>query len=105
MFDLENYEEDSIGRTWVWVRTVIILMYFILPLWLVTGFADSFCHRASHIETKSGAKDLFRAAARESIPKSTPLRRAERGLRRLSQDVVSSNNPARRSKRCSRSKI
>jgi hypothetical protein len=37
--------------------TVIILMYFILPLWLVAGFADWLCHRASHIETTSGAKE------------------------------------------------
>jgi hypothetical protein len=32
-------------------------MYFILPLWLVAGFADWLCHRASHIETTSGAKE------------------------------------------------
>ena len=37
--------------------TVIILMYFILPLWLVAGFADWLCHRASHIETTTGAKE------------------------------------------------
>jgi hypothetical protein len=37
--------------------TVIILMYFILPLWLMAGFADWLCHRASHIETTSGAKE------------------------------------------------
>ena len=36
---------------------VLILMYFILPLWLVAGFADWLCHRASHIETTSGAKE------------------------------------------------
>jgi hypothetical protein len=30
--------------------TVLILMYFVLPLWLVAGFADWLCHRASHIE-------------------------------------------------------
>ena len=38
--------------------TVIILMYLILPLWLAAGFADWLCHRASHIETTTGAKDL-----------------------------------------------
>jgi hypothetical protein len=32
-------------------------MYFILPLWLAAGFADWLCHRASHIETTSGAKE------------------------------------------------
>jgi hypothetical protein len=36
---------------------VLILMYFILPLWLAAGFADWLCHRASHIETTSGAKE------------------------------------------------
>ena len=28
---------------------VLILMYFILPLWLAAGFADWLCHRASHV--------------------------------------------------------
>ncbi len=37
--------------------TVVILMYFILPLWLLAGFADWLCHRASHIETTTGAKE------------------------------------------------
>lgn len=36
---------------------VLILMYFILPVWLLAGFADWLCHRASHIETTSGAKE------------------------------------------------
>jgi hypothetical protein len=34
-----------------------VLMYFVLPLWLVAGFADYLCHRASHIEQTSGAKE------------------------------------------------
>jgi hypothetical protein len=34
-----------------------VLMYFILPLWLAAGFADYLCHRASHIEQTSGAKE------------------------------------------------
>src|SRR3954454_23166931 len=34
-----------------------VLMYFILPLWLAAGFADYLCHRATHIETTSGAKE------------------------------------------------
>ena len=37
--------------------TVLILMYFILPLWLIAGFADWLCHRASHIESTTGAKE------------------------------------------------
>lgn len=36
---------------------VLILMYFILPIWLLAGFADWLCHRASHIETTTGAKE------------------------------------------------
>src|SRR5687768_289697 len=36
---------------------VLILMYFILPVWLFAGCADWLCHRASHIETTSGAKE------------------------------------------------
>lgn len=34
-----------------------ILMYFVLPLWLVAGFADYLCHRAASIETTSGWKE------------------------------------------------
>jgi hypothetical protein len=37
--------------------TVLILMYFILPVWLAAGFADWLCHRASHIESTTGAKE------------------------------------------------
>lgn len=37
--------------------TVLILMYFILPVWLLAGFADWLCHRASHIESTTGAKE------------------------------------------------
>ncbi|MBZ9735957.1 diguanylate cyclase [Mesorhizobium sp. CA18] len=36
---------------------VLILMYFILPVWLVAGFADWLCHRATHIESTTGAKE------------------------------------------------
>jgi len=35
-----------------------VLMYFILPLWLVAGFADYLCHRASHIATTPARKSL-----------------------------------------------
>ncbi|MCA0025132.1 MULTISPECIES: diguanylate cyclase [unclassified Mesorhizobium] len=37
--------------------TVLILMYFLLPIWLAAGFADWLCHRASHIESTTGAKE------------------------------------------------
>jgi hypothetical protein len=36
--------------------TRTVLMYFVLPLWLLVGFADYLCHRASHIATTSGPK-------------------------------------------------
>jgi hypothetical protein len=36
---------------------VLVLMYFVLPLWLLAGFADWFCHRASHVATTTGAKE------------------------------------------------
>ena len=34
-----------------------MLMYFILPLWLIGGVADWLCHRASNIATTSGPKE------------------------------------------------
>ncbi len=34
-----------------------VLMYFVLPLGLVAGFADYLCHRASNIATTSGPKE------------------------------------------------
>jgi len=37
--------------------TRTVLMYFVLPLWLVVGFTDYLCHRASHIATTSGPKE------------------------------------------------
>src|SRR3954451_9165067 len=37
--------------------TVLLLLYFVLPLWLAAGFADYLCHRATHIESTSGAKE------------------------------------------------
>src|ERR1043166_4118616 len=37
--------------------TRAILMYFVLPVWLVAGFADYLCHRASAIESTSGWKE------------------------------------------------
>ena len=35
----------------------LALMYLIFPLWLLAGFADYFCHRASQIEATSGLKE------------------------------------------------
>jgi hypothetical protein len=34
-----------------------VLMYFVLPVWLASGFADYLCHRATCIETTSGWKE------------------------------------------------
>jgi hypothetical protein len=34
-----------------------ILMYIVLPLWVLAGFADYLCHRATHIEHATGAKE------------------------------------------------
>lgn len=34
-----------------------VLMYFILPLWLLAGFADWLCHRASRIAETAGPKE------------------------------------------------
>jgi hypothetical protein len=32
-------------------------MYFVLPLWLLAGFADWLCHRAANIATTAGPKE------------------------------------------------
>jgi hypothetical protein len=37
--------------------SVTILMYFVLPVWFIAGFADWICHRATSIETASGVKE------------------------------------------------
>ena len=34
-----------------------LVLYLVVPLWLVAGFADWICHRSSHIEDTSGAKE------------------------------------------------
>ena len=34
-----------------------VLVYFVLPLWVLAGFADYLCHRASNIEHVNGAKE------------------------------------------------
>lgn len=36
---------------------VNVLMYFVLPMWLLAGFADYLCHRATHIELTTGPKE------------------------------------------------
>jgi hypothetical protein len=35
----------------------LILMFAVLPLWILAGLADYFCHRASSIETTSGPRE------------------------------------------------
>jgi hypothetical protein len=37
--------------------TLLILMYFIVPIWLAAGFADWLCHRAAGISVTSGPKE------------------------------------------------
>jgi len=39
------------------VVTANYLLYVILPLWLLVGIADWYCHRATRIESTSGAKE------------------------------------------------
>jgi len=39
--------------------TLIILMYFIIPIWFLAGIVDWFCHRRSNISGTSGAKESF----------------------------------------------
>ena len=39
------------------VVTQNYLLYFILPLWLLAGIADWWCHRRTHIDQTSGAKE------------------------------------------------
>jgi hypothetical protein len=34
-----------------------VLVYIVLPLWVLAGFADYLCHRASNIEHVNGAKE------------------------------------------------
>lgn len=37
--------------------TLVILMYFVIPIWLLAGIVDWFCHRQSNIAKTSGAKE------------------------------------------------
>ena len=34
-----------------------VLVYVVLPLWVVSGFLDYLCHRASHMEMATGARE------------------------------------------------
>lgn len=34
-----------------------IVLYLVVPAWLLAGFADWLCHRRSHIEVTSGARE------------------------------------------------
>lgn len=38
---------------------MLLLLYFVLPVWLIAGFADYLCHRATNIETTAGLKETF----------------------------------------------
>ncbi|MCW0308041.1 MULTISPECIES: hypothetical protein [Pantoea] len=38
---------------------MLLLLYFVLPVWLIAGFADWLCHRAANIETTSGLKETY----------------------------------------------
>jgi hypothetical protein len=37
----------------------ILLLYAVLPVWILAGFADYLCHRATHIEATSGTPESF----------------------------------------------
>jgi hypothetical protein len=36
---------------------ILVLLFGVIPVWLAAGFADWCCHRATHIETTTGAKE------------------------------------------------
>ncbi|MBV9330269.1 MAG: diguanylate cyclase [Alphaproteobacteria bacterium] len=36
-----------------------VLVYVVLPVWVVAGFGDYLCHRASHIERAAGARETL----------------------------------------------
>jgi hypothetical protein len=35
----------------------VLLMFVVLPVWLLAGLADYLCHRATNIETTSGVRE------------------------------------------------
>ena len=38
---------------------MLLLLYFVLPVWLIAGFADWLCHRATDIESTTGLKETY----------------------------------------------
>lgn len=38
---------------------MLLLLYLVLPVWLIAGFADWLCHRATNIETTTGLKETY----------------------------------------------
>lgn len=36
-----------------------LLLYLVLPIWILTGAADWLCHRRAHIENTTGAKETL----------------------------------------------
>jgi hypothetical protein len=41
----------------MYTPALLLIACFIMPLWLAAGFADYLCHRATRIETTTGAKE------------------------------------------------
>lgn len=38
---------------------MLLLLYFVLPVWLIAGFCDWICHKKTHIETTAGLKETW----------------------------------------------
>ena len=38
---------------------ILLLLYFVLRVWLIAGFADWLCHRATDIESTTGLKETY----------------------------------------------
>lgn len=36
---------------------MLLILYFVLPVWFIAGFADAICHRATDIENTNGLKE------------------------------------------------
>jgi len=52
---------------------VLVLLYFVLPLWLAKGFADYRCHRALSIELTTGFQALQTVAVHVTPEKRAAL--------------------------------
>lgn len=37
----------------------LLLLYLVIPVWLIAGYDDWWCHRATHIESTSGIKESW----------------------------------------------